>query len=418
LARKKNTPATHNPSKRQLSHWQKQKRQQQYILVIGIAVITIVFVLLGLGGYQWYKSEYKPLSETVIEVNGQKFNMAYYIDALQYYSGGQTSYIEYLLDPVLENIGQLELMRQEAEKLGFVIAEEDINQTIKENELENIQAIRDIVRGQLLSKKLQSEYFDPQIPVSAEQCHAIAMFLESQNQLDSIRAKIESGEDWGTIAAASSLDPYSKSNNGDIGTHPKGIINDLLDTTVLEDAVFNQQPGILAQIEDENKTKSTGYWLVKVTERKEDLSEATVYGMLLSSEQEALEIKGRLNNGEDFSALAEEYSQIWSTTNGALLGSITTESSDSFKEYVLSADTPLNTVSDPIKCDRTTAGGYWLYEVLDKSVQDISEDDRSTLTQELFSNWITEIQDDPDNVITNYITEGLKTFAATKAMES
>jgi len=145
------------------------------------------------------------------------------------------------------------------------------------------------------------------------------MFLESQNQLDGTRARIESGENFSTIAAELSLDTYSKSNNGDIGTHPKGIIGDLLNTTVLEDAVFNQQPGILAQIEDENKTKSTGYWLVKVTERKEDLSEATVYGMLLSSEQEALEIKERLNNGGGFFCSGRrvfsnlEYNQ-WSTS--------------------------------------------------------------------------------------------------------
>jgi parvulin-like peptidyl-prolyl isomerase len=415
LAKKKATAVMHQPTKRQLSHWQKQTRYQRFILGAGISVIVIVFAMLGMGVYQWYKADYQPLREAVIEVNGHKFSMAYYIDALKFYSGGQTEYIQYMLDPVLENISQLELMRQEASKLGITVTEGEIDKEIQGNNLTNNQTVRDISRGQLLRDKLQAEYFGPKIPSFAEQRQAFAMFLESQAQLDALKSRIEAGEDFSTLATEFSLDSTSKDSKGDIGTHPQDIINNKLNTTVLEQAIFSQEVGKLSRVEDKDKTKSVGYWLVKVTARKDDLSEAAVSGMLLGSEQEALVVKARLDTGEDFTTLAQEFSQTWSDTDKDNLGSITTDSSDTFKDYVLSADTKLNVISNPIKSERTTSGGYWLFKVVEISVKEISADDKSTLTDKAFNDWLIAIQADTNNIVTSYITDGLKAFAATKA---
>ena len=88
--RKKKVVAEYKPTKRQLSHLKKQRRRQRIILIIGIAVISVALVLVAVGVfYQWYQPEYKPLHQTVLEVNGKKFNMDYYVKALSYYSGDQ-----------------------------------------------------------------------------------------------------------------------------------------------------------------------------------------------------------------------------------------------------------------------------------------------------------------------------------------
>ena len=90
MAKKQVEKPRHEMTKRQLSRWQQQKRRQRFILSAGIAVIIAVLGVFGVGVYnQWYIPEYKPLHETVIEVNDTKFDMDYYIKMLKYYYYGR-----------------------------------------------------------------------------------------------------------------------------------------------------------------------------------------------------------------------------------------------------------------------------------------------------------------------------------------
>ncbi len=92
MAKKKAEKPKHELTKRQLSRWQQQKRRQRFILSSGILVIVAVLAVVGIGVYnQWYTPEYKPLHETVIEVNDTKFDMNYYIKMLKFYERGSLS---------------------------------------------------------------------------------------------------------------------------------------------------------------------------------------------------------------------------------------------------------------------------------------------------------------------------------------
>lgn len=416
MAKKKTPQVVRSTTKRQLSHSQKQHRQQRFIMGAAIAIIAAVVILVGSGFYfQWYLPEIKPRQQVVLEVNDRQFNMAYFIDALSFYAAGYPQYASLFVDSVLNTIEATELMRQEAQKLDITVSEKDVDEKIKTDKLADSAAMRDLARGQLLSQKMRDEYFDPQIPEADMQWHVMAMFLESQSQVDLIKTRIAAGEDFAALAEELSLESTTQSGKGDLGFRPAGVLESMVNSSVLEAAVMSAQVGALEQVQDEEKSKSVGYWLIRVTERTEALTGARVSGILVGSEAEALAVKARVDAGEDFTTLAEEVSLVWDDENKDDRGNFTAESTEVFVEYALSATTPLNSVSLPIRdTARSSPGGFWLFKVVESGTRDISETDRDTLVNSAFTLWLEEKQADQQNTIVKNMTDEMKAFAAAR----
>ena len=423
MAKERVEKPKHKPTKRQLSRWQRQKRRQRIILGIGISVVIAALGLVTAGVYfQWYLPEVRPFRETVIEVNDTKFNMGYYIDALKFHLGDQPpQYIQYFLDPIVESIQQNELIRQEALELGITVSDKEVKEKIKSDNLPDNQAVRDTIRAQLLVQKLRDEYFELQVPVSVEQRYVMAMFVESRSQADDIRGRLENGEDFGEIAGELSLDSLTRGKNGDLGWRPRGVLNGLLNTSILDDLIFGYQVGILSHsIYDSDKSKDLGYWLIQVLERKTEPEETHVQAMMLSSEEEAQTVISRLEAGGDFVELAEEFSQRWSDIDGADLGWLTPGGmSQSFDDFVFNPEVELNTTSEPILDESTTTqGGYWLFRVDDSDNREISDEDRDLLVDQAQNDWLTSLLDDPENDIASYLDEEMREFAVDKVLEA
>lgn len=418
MARKKLEKPRHEFTRRQLSRQRQRKRRQRIIVGLGLSVIIAVTGLAGAGVYyQWYLPEYKPLKQTVIEVNGTEFNMEYYIDALKFQLGEYYYYVEYYLDYVLENIEQYELIKQGAEELDITVSNDEVKEALDSYGYDDTQAVRDIVRAQLLVTKLKEEYFGTQVPLSAEQRHIMAMLLESEEQAIKVGARLEAGEDFAELAGELSLDSLTKEENGDIGWRPKGVLDGLLDTSVLDDYVFSSQVGVLSQpIYDEEKTKSVGYWLIEVLEKNEETGEAHVQAMLLSSEEEAQNVLTRLEAGEDFVELAEEFSQWGAEGSKADIGWIAEgDMAQAFEEFVFDPETEINVISEPISDEEvTTNGGYWLFKVLDSGTRDISDENRDLLVDKALNDWLESLWDDPENTVVSYLDEDMKAFVINK----
>lgn len=428
MSKKKVEKPKRKVTKRQLSRWQRQKRRQRIILTAGISIIVAVVGIVSAGlYYQWYVPEVKPLKETVIEVNGTEFRMDYYIEALKFQLGEYYYLVEYYLDPVLESIKQNELIRQGALALGFSVSDDEIRQEIEvrqeieERDYPDNQAVRDIVRAQLLITKLIEEYFEPQVPTSTEQRHILAMFLESQSQANEVRDRLEAGEDFTELAGELSLDNLTKEENGDLGWRPRGVLNGLLNTTVVDNYAFSQPVAVLSQpIFDEEKSKGLGYWLVQVLERRAEPEEAHVQAMLLASEEEAQSIRTRLEDGEDFAQLAAELSLLPNASDDkGDLGWITKGTmGQAVEEFIFSIDTEVGSLSQPIRDEgQTTSGGYWLLKVLDSDIREISDEDRDLLVSKAMDDWMSSLLDDPENNIVSYLDDELREFAARKAVE-
>ena len=403
MTKKKVRKPQREVTKRQLSHWQKQKRRQRIILSFGIFIIVAVLVIIGVGVYtKWYIPEYKPLHETVIRVNDTEFNMDYYIKVLRYFGEGQPSYyMSYIAGEVVRGIEQNELMRQGAVELGISVSDAAVDEELKNRDLPISREYRDLVRTELLISKLLDEHFEQQVPVSTEQRHVMAMLLESESQAIEVIVELEAGGDFAELAGELSLDDFSRDEKGDLGWHPEEILTALLGTSIPDEYAFSGEVGVLSEpIYDEAITKEVGYWLIKVLDRDEESGDAHVQAILLGSEEETQEVTARLEAGEDFAELAMELSQHdASKESGGDLGwLVPAMMSSAFDEFVFDAEIELGTLSESIKDDTViTKGGYWLLKVVDEDEdRQIEDDDRDLLKGKLLSEWVSGLWDDAD----------------------
>ena len=415
-------------TKRQLSHWEQQKKRRRLFLILGISVIAVA---AGITGRGFYITHYQPMHETVIRVNDTEFNMGYYIKVLEFSGGGQPDYLPYLADQVVTAIEQNELIRQGAEKLGIVATNSEVDEMLKEFDPPLSKDYRDLIRAEILKGKLRDVYFDQWVPEFAEQRHIMAMFLESESQATEVRARLKNGEDFGELAGELSLESLSQTENGDLGWHPYGILSEMRGLAIPEDYAFTLMVGALSQpLYDEARTKSVGYWLVKVLDKDGEEVEAEaeteaeaefeLQVMLLGSEQEAQEVITRLESGEDFSELAKELSQhSGSKEDGGDLGWLASgEINPVYQDFVLNAEP--GTLSEPIKDETvTTKGGYWLVEVLDEEDnRQIEDSDRDFFKQGALDEWVSSLWDNPENEVESYLDDEKKAWAIDKAMQN
>jgi parvulin-like peptidyl-prolyl isomerase len=440
LAKKKSPEVKKVITKRQLSRIKVQERRQQIIKIIGSIVIVAVLVILGFGVNRWYVDDYKPLKQTVVEVNGASFDMQYFIDMLAFISGDYSQYASYFTSYALQYTEYYELIKQAAEEIGVTVSDKEVKEEIQSQGYEDNRAVRDVVRGNLILNKLKSEYFDATIPTSAEHSYVLAMFLESEAQVQEVKDRIAGGESFEDIAEELSLNDTTQEDKGVIGWIPAGVIDDILGTSVLDDSIFGVEPGVLNDVADEDTAKDVGYWILKVesidvpeattttvttttgtvtttqTTTVTDPETAVVKAMLLGSEQEAQEVLDRLNAGEDFDTLAEEYSQIWDDTDGSTLEVTEGDYSEAFDDFVFNPDVETGVLSRIIRdTDESTTGGYWLFEVTERSTMDISDENRNTLLNNALGDWVNAL--DYDNVVES-LTDDMRAFAAAQVSGS
>ena len=406
-------------TKRQLSQWQQQTKRRRLFLILGISVIAVVSVVTGRGFYITY---YQPMHETVIRVNDTEFNMGYYIKMLEFSGRGQPDYLPYLADQVVTDIERNELIRQGAEKLGIIATNSEVDEMLKEFDPPLSKDYSDLIRAEILKGKLRDVYFDQGVPMFAEQRHIMAMFLESENQTAEVRTRLENGEDFGELANELSLEGFSQTENGDLGWYPYGILSEILGLSIPEYYAFTSEVGVLSEpLYDEARTKSVGYWLVKVLDIDEEDEEAEfeLQVMLLGSEQEVQEVITRLEGGEDFATLAEELSQHdASKEEGGDLGWLASdEINPVYQDFVLNAE--LEALSEPIKDDGVvTKGGYWLVKALDKEDnRQIEDRDRDLLKAKALDEWVSWLWDNPENEVESYLDDEKKAWAITEAMK-
>jgi parvulin-like peptidyl-prolyl isomerase len=411
LAKKKVEKPRRELTRRQHSRRQQQKKRQRIIFGSGILIIVAVLAVVGAGVYnQWYVPEYKPLHETVIEVNDTKFDMSYYIKMLKIYTGGTSTQLYNWAGWVVTAIEQNELIRQEAAKLGYSVSDEEVKEQLNSNNPPLTEDYTDVIRAQLLLSKLKDEYFDQQVPTYAKQRHIWAMFLESESQANDVRARLEAGEDFAALAAELSLDTTCKAKEGDLGWRPEGVLSALIESPVLEENAFNCEVGVLSQpIYEETKTKAVGYWLIEVESRDVEAKTATVKVMLLASEQQANGVRARLEAGEDFATLATEFSQhSASKDNGGEFEVTSTDTvSSAFDDFVFDPEVALQTLSQPIRDeDISTTGGYWLIKITEADDnRQIDDENRNLLKADALNQWAAGLLDNPENKVVSYLDD-------------
>jgi hypothetical protein len=399
VAKKKKAEKPREYTRRQLSHFQRQKRRQRIIFISGISIIVAIVLIVLVG---WFINEYRPLHRTVIKVGESEFNTAYYIDMLENYARANPSQTVEVINYSLPNIiVQDELIRLEAEPLGITIDDEEIKKTLKDAGQSANDADVAAFRTQQLETRLKDEYFGTtMVPKSEEQVHILAMMVESESVAIEARDKLINGENFSTLVSQYAQNNYSKYNDGDFGWHGASILEEELGSLIPVDYAFEAEPGDLSPpLSDNESYKSIGYWLIKVVDRTSDIL-STVQALYLSSNEQALEIKARLEAGDDLAALADEYSQYTASKEkhgdlGVMTRSdnTTTVVSEAFDSYVFDPATELGKWSDPIADTKfSTQGGFWLVEVVEKEEnRPVSDDDRTYLIGKAYDEWINDL---------------------------
>lgn len=381
---KKQVTAIRVPTKRQEAKWQRQKRIRRMII---IASIVFLVGIISYVSYEYYVDKIKPFNEKVITVNDASFNMRYYVNMLD----AQTRELEpnnvyNYTYAVAQYIEDAELIRQGAKDLNITITQEEIEEMIKEQNFPKDQVHQDIVETVLLSQKLL-EYFDSQLPDKMLQANTQVMFVESEQVANKMIDQAEQGGNFTELVREFSYDNRTKEYDGNLGWLPR----ELMSPTMAE--TFNLTAGGISQpICDNSTNKSVGYWLIKVNEEDPEKG-INVRAMLLGSGQEALEIKGELDAGTNFSELAKSYSQHSSKYKGGELGWLkpneTNDFSDAFNEVAFQLST--GQVSEPVKDETVqTKGGYWIVKVLDKEQRELDNDVREVLKNKRFSEWLDQ----------------------------
>jgi len=368
------------PTKRQLSKWQRQAKMQRIMI---IAAAIFLAGILGYVGYGYYDDEIKPLHRVVIEVNDTSFTTGYYVKVLKASTKGvEASQVYYVANLAANQIIQDELIRQGANSLGISVEAQEIDKTIKENKLPNDEIYRDIMATSLLREKLLENYFGSQLPDTMEQAHIQVMLVESEEVANSVITEMGGDKDFATLVDEFSCDPE---NSGDLGWLPKELMSSLIG-----DAAFSLEVGKVSRpIYDESVSKSIGYWLIQVTDKDEEKG-VQAKAMLLSSEQEAEEVKAKLDSGEDFADLAKNHSQHESKDNGGELGWIKSgDMSDAFDKVAFKLES--NKVSEPVKDESVqTKGGYWIVQVVERGERELDKDARDSLLAKRFNAWFKE----------------------------
>ncbi len=437
-----------------MTSWQRQHRIQRFTLLGGIIILVAVVALIATG---LYLDKLKPNQQIVFKVGDTSYNMRYYLDAVDYYGPMNYSYLQgmgveysqflnYYLPSFANTIQENQIIKEAAAKLEppIVVSEDEINKFIKENKISKNKATYDAVYSALLDKKL-TDKFDQALPEITEHRAVLAMFLESQSQIDDVLARIGKGETFHDLAESMSLDSTTKNKSGDLGWVARGVIPTILNTAddkSLDDLAFSPDTKVNVYTRMENKTKgkSMGYWVIQVVDIKEvaaatptpaptptpaaNNTQVKINVMLLGSQELALEMKKQLENGADFASLAKTHSQYENAAeNGGILDYIAAGTlSDAVDAVLFPEDAAKRLqngqITDPIQdTSYSTKGGFWLAQVTGIENKTLDGDNRTTLTSIDKQAWRNQIWLDNSDKIVDLFDQVKIEYATVQAIK-
>lgn len=316
---------------------------------------------------------------------------------------------------VLDRMVNEQIQLQLAEQANLSIDDTQLNATLRgiakdngmsleafadklEQDGMSLAQVRDQVRRELLVQQIQQRSVASRVRISDRE---IDRYLNQQNvgsdvqyhlahllvalpqeptpdqvkaaraKADSLRQQIEQGTDFAQLAAAESAGSQALSG-GDLGWRSGGEL-----PTVFADVIPNMQAGQVS----EPLRSASGYHLVKLIEKrgagKALISQTRARHILIQpnpnfSDQQALEraesIRRRLLGGEDFAALAQEFSDDkGSSLKGGELGWVSPgQTVSSFETAMNGLD--VGEISQPVK----SRFGYHIIEVEERRQQDVT----------------------------------------------
>jgi parvulin-like peptidyl-prolyl isomerase len=157
--------------------------------------------------------------------------------------------LDQMRSDLLEQMIDIELMRQAAEKEGIAVTEADVNarleqirkdaggaeafkESLKEAKLTEQEFRTYVVRDQIIYERLYDKVVAA-MPATAEQVRVRHILLATEKEATDTQARLAKGEDFAALAKALSIDTQSKESGGELGFFPRGVLDQ-----AFEDLIF------------------------------------------------------------------------------------------------------------------------------------------------------------------------------------
>lgn len=217
---------------------------------------------------------------------------------------------------------------------------------------------------------------------------------EAREKAEALLKRVEAGEDFGELARASSEDPGSAANGGDLGFFSKGTM-----VSEFEAVAFSLRPGETSEVVETVLSRSPlvlGFHVIRVEEIDGNQVRARHILITLKGEsedgeaahQKVLELYKRVQAGEDFATLAKTQSDHEETASlGGRLGTFQKKSlPPAFADVIRTLQ--IGAVSLPVQ----TEFGWHLVKVNDDLVS-LEEIAKQVRLQELFGEILAETRE-------------------------
>ena len=255
-------------AKKQSPRWQ---RERNISLLIWIIIPLIIVSALGLVGYWAYDTYVTPWKQPIAKVNDTTIDMRYFVKMLRFYSWTSGATVDKVSYPyqVLRIIEDNELIRQAAPRFDITVSPDEVTERIV-------------------------SYF-----VTEDEG-------TSAFEIVDVSPPPQGNETQGNATPAFEIVDATPPTEGEgNGTLPDVDVDQLyqqwLDRVRLSDNEYRQivETGMLGE-------KLIEYF--KEQEVPEEAEHVHLHFIPLDTEETAFEVSARLKNGEDFAALAEEFS--------------------------------------------------------------------------------------------------------------
>ena len=265
------------PSSEAADTEQKGRKQR---LIIASLIIAVIAVVVGVGYYLIYVA---PFQQTIIVVNDvSSINMRYFLKRTYMASKDPQLMLENLTQELIikqvvpqppynikvtaEDIDQAlrEIARRESETISDSEFREWYRQQLNQTGLSDAE-YRDLTYTNLLKARLYM-YLAEREPTETMHFYLHAIFLDSPQDAETVRARWEAGEDFADLAREVSTDEVSAEHGGDIGWFPRKTLGDTFREALLGlDVGEVSQPVPIVQWETEEVTVT--YALIMVSDK-------------------------------------------------------------------------------------------------------------------------------------------------------
>jgi parvulin-like peptidyl-prolyl isomerase len=179
---------------------------------------------------------------------------------------------DWVLDRMIEQV----LIEQAAQEAGVTVTLEEVDANIaslKEdigdtafqewlaNEGMTEAQMREKLHREMIATKMANQVA-ADVPTRAEHIHARHIVVATEAEAQQIRAQLQAGADFATLAQSYSLDSSTRENGGDLGYFPRGVLT----SPEVEEAAFQLQPGQVSEV----ISSPLGYHVVQVLDRVPD----------------------------------------------------------------------------------------------------------------------------------------------------